>query len=232
MILFPSWLPIWIFSVPCQGHCSIKQQQQTPKLVINWWLWHPTLPVFIVNSVWRICTKGKVILPAVSNLPSSAPVWCSRKLDWIVQDTRFPMGSQRPKFGNPSRHIGLLCRKLWFPSRCQSLRTTSVQIPLSPFLPSRIWLLTFWLKGCDTTLLCSENAKGKQTICECSLKSRSWLIMLNVYAKKRRGVASASCSDSPVTKPDALDLVHPLLLLNLVHLFLINKKPQQDFVVV
>ena len=47
--------------------------------------------------------------------------------------------------------------------------------------------------------------------------------MLNVYAKKRRGVASASCSDSPVTKPDALDLVHPLLLLNLVHLFLINK---------
>ena len=53
--------------------------------------------------------------------------------------------------------------------------------------------------------------------------------MLNVYAKKRRGVASASCSDSPVTKPDALDLVHPL---NLVHLFLINKKHQEIFVVV
>ena len=64
------------------------------------------------------------------------------------------------------------------------------------------------------------------------MKSRSWLIMLNVYAKKRRGVASASCSDSPVTKPDALDLVHPLLLLNLVHLFLINKKHQEIFVVV
>ena len=120
---------------------------------------------FIVNSVWRICTKGKVMLPAVSNLPNSAPVWCSRKLDWIVQDTRFPMGSQRPKFGNPSRLIGLLRKKLWFPSKCQSLRTTSVQIPPSPFLPSRIWLLTFWLKGCDTTLLCSEmQTTNKQSV--------------------------------------------------------------------
>ena len=56
--------------------------------------------------------------------------------------------------------------------------------------------------------------------------------MLNVYVKKRRGVANASCSDSPVTKPDALDLLHPLLLLNLVHLFLINKKHRQILVVV
>ena len=49
--------------------------------------------------------------------------------------------------------------------------------------------------------------------------------------KERRGVANASCSDSPVTKPDALDLVHPLFLLNLLHLFLINKKHQEIFVV-
>ena len=137
--------------------CSVSGiviSKQILKLVISWWLPEmyspkppPPLPVFIVNSVWRIGTKGKVMLPAVSNLPNSAPVWCSRKLDWIVQDTRFSMGSQRPKFGNPSRLIGLLRRKLWFPSRCHSLRTTSVQIPPSPFLPSRIWLLTFLLKG-------------------------------------------------------------------------------------